>query len=89
MLLLFIDFGLNTLRTNIFSEDENEEAIENEKYQKIRDRVYLAPEFVGLDSYVATMEGDVYAFAILLIETATRNDPYGVRSVHGNYRNLH
>lgn len=49
-------------------------------YKNQRTRIYMAPEFGDADpyKYEKTMAGDVYAFAIIMIEIATRNDPYGV-----------
>ena len=47
-------------------------------YHDIRSQVYKAPEFLNTKTYEPTAAGDVYAYAIILIEIATRNDPYGV-----------
>ena len=55
-----------------------EDDIEEEKYKQQRNRVYLSPEFIGNHNVVATPSGDVYAFAVILVEIAIRNDPYGV-----------
>lgn len=70
------DYGLTTLRANVITE---EEALEELEYQKKRTQIYMAPEFGDADpyNYSPTMAGDVYAFAIILVEIAIRNDPYG------------
>ena len=47
-------------------------------YHEKRNQVYKAPEFLNKSTSDATACGDVYAFSIILIEIATRNDPYGV-----------
>ena len=47
-------------------------------YHEKRNQVYKAPEFLNNSTSDATACGDVYAFSIILIEIATRNDPYGV-----------
>ena len=39
-------------------------------------KVYKAPELLFDDT--PTQEADAYAFAIILVEIATRNDPYEV-----------
>lgn len=41
-------------------------------------RVYLAPEMRVSSSATPTAPGDVYSYAILLVEIATRVDPYSV-----------
>ncbi|KAL4235759.1 hypothetical protein ACF0H5_004151 [Mactra antiquata] len=71
------DYGLKTLRTNELVEELD---IEEMGYRNKRAAIYMAPEFAAVEnyeSYDATMAGDVYAYAIILIEVATRNDPYG------------
>ena len=51
---------------------------EEEEMKQRVSRVYQAPELLlGR----VTPAADVYAYAIILIEIATRNDPYGV-SIH-------
>lgn len=62
------DFGLEAFR---------HEESEKEDQKKMKDIVYCAPE-LGSVGCRKSAEGDVYAFAIILIEIATRQDPYGV-----------
>ena len=71
------DYGLNEYRRKdeMMIDDDDEY---DDQYQEMRTRVYRAPEFSGWD-YTPTEEGDVYSFAIIMVEIATRNDPYGVR----------
>jgi len=76
-----IDFGLATLRKNdeiTMDEDDEYEDDEDDYNQEKRADIYKAPEFKSAKSFCPTAAGDVYAFAIILIEIATRNDPYGV-----------
>lgn len=70
------DFGLDTLRANVITD---EEMIEQLAFKIKRNQVYMAPEFGEANpyNYEKTQAGDVYAFAIIMIEIATRNDPYG------------
>lgn len=74
---------MKTLRANdevtMFDEGDDFEDDEDEYYQEKRAQVYKAPEFLDQKSFSPTAAGDVYAFAIILVEIATRNDPYGVR----------
>ena len=42
-------------------------------------KVYLAPEIRGSSTYVASAPADVYSYAIIMVEIATRQDPYSVR----------
>ncbi|WAR24777.1 ANPRA-like protein [Mya arenaria] len=51
------------------------------KYQQRRSSVYVAPELYSENGFKASMEGDAYAFAILMIEIALRADPYGDEDV--------
>jgi atrial natriuretic peptide receptor A len=80
-----LDFGIQTLRTQnevtLADEDDDFEDDEDEFYQEKRAQIYKAPEFLDQKAYEPTPAGDVYAFAIVLIEIATRNDPYGVRII--------
>ncbi|XP_045157129.2 atrial natriuretic peptide receptor 1-like [Mercenaria mercenaria] len=75
------DFGIQTLRTHdeVMLDDEEDDFEDNEDefYQEKRAQVYKAPEFLDQKAYVPTIAGDVYAFSIILVEIATRNDPYG------------
>ncbi len=76
------DFGLVTFRQS------DEDDIENEKADERRaqaGRVYLAPEArppppgaSALPPAPPTPAQDIYALAIILVEIATRDDPYGV-----------
>jgi len=70
-----LDYGLETLRANILTEQEE---IEDAKYAEMRSSVYVAPELFTPNGFSSSEEGDVYAFAILMIEIALRTDPYGV-----------
>ena len=59
--------------------DVGEPVDDNDNYYKeIRSRVYKAPEFLIDELSSSTAPGDVYSFSIILIEIATRNDPYQV-----------
>jgi hypothetical protein len=58
----------------MIEEDDEEDNF----YQELRAHVYLAPELRGKAPPLPTVAGDVYAFSIILVEIATRNDPYGV-----------
>ena len=44
-------------------------------------KVYLAPEMLVSNSIAPTAPGDVYSYAILLVEIATRLDPYSVSKI--------
>ncbi|XP_045159453.1 atrial natriuretic peptide receptor 1-like [Mercenaria mercenaria] len=70
------DYGLNLLRANVLVDPLAQEEL---AFKNRRTRIYMAPEFAAADpyNYDATMAGDVYAFAIIMIEIAIRNDPYG------------
>ncbi|XP_052777457.1 atrial natriuretic peptide receptor 1-like isoform X2 [Mya arenaria] len=72
------DYGLETLRSNVLTDPEQ---IEEAKYQQRRSSVYVAPELYSENGFKASMEGDAYAFAILMIEIALRADPYGDEDV--------
>ncbi|XP_013398539.1 atrial natriuretic peptide receptor 1 [Lingula anatina] len=65
------DFGLATYR----------EDVEEDKYRSKACRVYRAPELTHLPAAQPTPEADVYAFAIILVEIATRNGPYGEEDI--------
>lgn len=74
------DYGLPEFRKKdpmMIDEDDEEDNF----YQELRARVYLAPELRGKTQRIPTVAGDVYAFSIILVEIATRNDPYGVCQV--------
>ena len=47
-------------------------------FKQSKGKVYMAPEFVGQKNHQPTEAGDVYAYAIILVEIGTREDPYGV-----------
>ncbi|XP_069127745.1 atrial natriuretic peptide receptor 2-like [Argopecten irradians] len=71
------DYGLKEYRRQdkiITEDDDDNEA--DEYYKKMRERVYKAPELFDLNEYESTAPLDVYAYSIILIEIATRNDPY-------------
>jgi len=59
-------------------EDDSFEDDEDDYYQRKRAQIYRAPELNFVKDAEPTAAADVYAFAIILIEIATRNDPYGV-----------
>ena len=71
------DFGLPSLRCNDFSE-ETEELAQDWYFKLRRAKVYRAPELRDVKTSEPTAPADVYAFAIILVEIATREDPYGV-----------
>ena len=73
-----LDFGVGKLK-EITGEAENDDEEDDNYYQTQRARVYLAPEFIDEIVTEPTGPGDVYSYAIVLVEIATRNDPYGVR----------
>ncbi|KAK3089141.1 hypothetical protein FSP39_001199 [Pinctada imbricata] len=60
------DYGLNNFRTTDFLDD-----IAEEKMTQKRNRAYRAPEGT------ISEEADVYAYGVIMLEIATRNDPYG------------
>ncbi|XP_063411533.1 atrial natriuretic peptide receptor 1-like [Mytilus trossulus] len=60
------DYGLETFRKSGVCEDEN---IKKQK------QVYLEPELVKSQA-IPTEHSDVYAFSVILIEIATRGDPF-------------
>ena len=68
----FTDYGLETLRVSD-EEDEDDLRLKEQKLQ-----VYIAPELKDLNPRIATGPGDVYSYSIILVEIATRADPYGV-----------
>jgi len=70
----FLDIGLSSFR----QEDEvKSDFIHHARQQACK--VYLAPEIRGSSTYIATAPADVYSYAIILVEIATRQDPYSVR----------
>ncbi|XP_052256190.1 speract receptor-like isoform X4 [Dreissena polymorpha] len=66
------DFGLKILRKNDEIIDK-----ENDEIKERRAIIYVAPEHMGMKKFEPTQEGDVYAYAIILIEIATRQEPFG------------
>lgn len=48
-------------------------------------KVYLAPEMLVSNNTTPTAPGDVYSYAILLVEIATRVDPYSVSKSHDTF----
>lgn len=70
------DFGLTEIRREddmMLTEDEKED-----KYYKCkRAKVYNAPEAKDGASE-GNFAMDVYSYSIILVEIATRNDPYAV-----------
>ncbi|XP_041357474.1 atrial natriuretic peptide receptor 1-like [Gigantopelta aegis] len=67
------DYGLERFRLEDLDEEEQNQYDQKER----RLRVYKGPEFWGMAEYYPTFQGDVYAFGVILVEIATRNDPYG------------
>jgi hypothetical protein len=57
----------------LLSEDDKEDKYYSDK----RNDVYIAPELKDGDT-IGTFHGDVYAYSIILVEIATRNDPFAV-----------
>ena len=78
------DYGVPLLR----NEDRNEEQQEDEDWKMMRTAIYRGPETLHPGYKGPTQEGDVYAFSMILIEVATRNDPQGVRTSVYNEVNL-
>ena len=77
--LYHTDYGLGNFRKNDEMLVDVETYDEDESYyHEKRNQVYKAPEFLNNSTCDPTACGDVYAFSIILIEIATRNDPYGV-----------
>lgn len=74
MMKLPTDYGLDKFRQNDPDPEEEKETIKANR----QSRVYLAPELTGGFSQ-PTSAADIYAFAIILVEIATRNDPHGVK----------
>ena len=74
---MLTDFGLSSLRACQFTA-ETEELAENCYFKQQRSKVYRAPELHDVNAGTFTAPADVYAFAIILIEIATREDPYNV-----------
>ncbi|OWF42108.1 Atrial natriuretic peptide receptor 1 [Mizuhopecten yessoensis] len=76
------DYGLPTYRTNEFDDDHDGDIhMKTSCYQ-----IYYAPEFKkNMESskkasplmVLPSTEGDVYAFGVILVEIATRNEAYG------------
>ncbi|XP_064626597.1 atrial natriuretic peptide receptor 1-like isoform X2 [Lineus longissimus] len=69
------DYGIQTL----YKQDEDEEIAdeENDEYYKRRaGRIFRAPELRDFPDAIPTVAGDIYSFAIILIEIAKRTDPY-------------
>ncbi|XP_071799685.1 atrial natriuretic peptide receptor 1-like isoform X2 [Asterias amurensis] len=62
------DYGLPTFRR----PDGN---VEDETYNSRVARVYLPPEILECPSLTLTPPVDVYSFAVILVEIATRNEP--------------
>lgn len=78
MSLYYLDFGLVKFRKNDEMLTGLEEDEVDNLYNDKRFQVYKSPEFQAFKTYEPTAAGDVYSFAIILVEIATRNDPYGV-----------
>ena len=81
-----LDFGLDSLRKPEFYSETSFER-DDHIFKLKRNKVYVAPEVpsraddveeVTSSLRVATGPGDVYAFGVILVEIATREDPYGV-----------
>lgn len=67
------DYGLATIRQ---ADGLTNDVIHQARQQACK--VYLAPEMRVSGSTTPTAPGDVYSYAILLVEIATRVDPYSV-----------
>ncbi|XP_046566665.1 LOW QUALITY PROTEIN: atrial natriuretic peptide receptor 1-like [Haliotis rubra] len=65
------DYGLATYRREDVAKEDQEER----EYQEKRNAVYIAPE-IKLRTAKPCYASDVYPFSIILLEIATRNDPY-------------
>ena len=74
------DFGLTKFRKNddLIVDYDDPGSDNDNHYKEIRARVYQAPEFLLDEPTSPTAAGDVYSFSIILVEIATRNDPYQV-----------
>ncbi|XP_022105492.1 atrial natriuretic peptide receptor 2-like isoform X2 [Acanthaster planci] len=64
------DYGLREYR-----KTEGVQPGENETYAALVARVYLPPEILEFPNSAVTPAVDVYSFAVILVEIATRNEP--------------
>ena len=79
-----LDYGLRTYRSQEPAEGWVEEGLEEDVLSGLeadKCRVYLAPECEPPDKGpppAPAPTADVYAYAVILVEIATRTGPYGV-----------
>ena len=70
------DYGLAQFREEDAPLKGEKEQLHNNK--ALLSKIYLAPETELLKPNAMTPAADVYSFAIVLVEIATRNEPNGV-----------
>lgn len=78
------DYGLPVYRTDEIEDEDVDHVMKGRRYV-----VYQGPEFNSTRPSNDTLakvrhptgEGDVYAFAIILVEVATRNEAYEVSTL--------
>ena len=77
-----VDYGLPGLRHSGETEEEDSE----EQLQRCVPKVYRAPEVRDLPPRrpSTSIPADVYSYAIILFEIATRMDPHSVRVGSGS-----
>ena len=73
---LILDYGLAQFREEDAPLKGEKEQLHNNK--ALLSKIYLAPETELLKPNTMTPAADVYSFAIVLVEIATRNEPNGV-----------
>ena len=75
------DYGLASMRQ---ADGLTNDVIHQARQQACK--VYLAPEMRVSGNSTPTAPGDVYSYAILLVEIATRIDPYSVSKVLSHFK---
>ena len=74
MCTCILDYGLVTLRKNCGVPDDPVKLAREEAC-----KVYMAPEILSAFNPSLTGPADVFSYAVILFEIATRTDPYSVR----------